>query len=123
MVDDSSPLRSVPVSEIYVQCITDSYSSSEPFWIFAGLNLVYNIKKRYNFSVIMLVKVAPRFGVMLTAMFLSVAFAIMDMTATVHPFGSVGLRGVGPFWKVRRGCTLLLTDADSWHSSPAPSAA
>ncbi|KAI9825793.1 MAG: hypothetical protein M1832_000733 [Thelocarpon impressellum] len=69
----------------------------DPWWIFTCCSLVYNIKKRYHFGLFELVRICPRFGVMLGAMALSIVFLILDVTFSIASFG--GAVGVNPFWK------------------------
>jgi hypothetical protein len=65
------------------------------------LNLVYNIKKRYDFGFIELVRISPRFGVLLVVMTLSVMFLFVDILSVTHVILSKGLPdGINPFWKL-----------------------
>ncbi|KAK6008671.1 hypothetical protein QM012_000574 [Aureobasidium pullulans] len=73
----------------------------DPWWIFTILNLVYNIKKRYDFGFIELVRISPRFGVLLVVMTLSVLFLFVDILSVTHVIPSKGLPdGINPFWKL-----------------------
>jgi hypothetical protein len=73
----------------------------DPWWIFTILNLVYNIKKRYDFGFIELVRISPRFGVLLVVMTLSVLFLFVDILSVTHVIPSSGLPdGINPFWKL-----------------------
>ncbi|KAF2764356.1 hypothetical protein EJ03DRAFT_243830, partial [Teratosphaeria nubilosa] len=73
----------------------------DPWWIFTVLNLLWNIKTRYEFGYIELVRASPRFGVLIGAMFLSIAFIITDICAVTHVFSGAGLPdGINPFWKL-----------------------
>ena len=74
-------------------------SRSDPWWIFTTVNLFWNIKRRYEFSLLELIKVSPRFGVLLGSMLLSVGFIIMDIISVTK----IGLNmpdGLNPFWKL-----------------------
>src|SRR5579871_4384263 len=72
---------------------------SDPWWIFTTLNLFWNIKRRYDFGFVELIKVSPRFGVLLLSMCLSIGFIIVDILS-VTPVLTVGLPdGINPFWK------------------------
>ncbi|KAG8530684.1 uncharacterized protein KY384_004039 [Bacidia gigantensis] len=73
-------------------------TSSDPWWIFTALCLLYNIKKRYNFGYIKLVRTSPRFGLMLVSMLISIVFAIVDVLSATVKFG--GIVGINPYWKL-----------------------
>jgi len=63
------------------------------------MNLFWNIKRRYDFGFVELIRVSPRFGVLLLSMCLSIGFIIVDILS-VTPVLSVGLPdGINPFWK------------------------
>ena len=54
----------------------------DPWWIFSCITLLQVIKKSYSMGIWSLCKKSPRFGIMLSAMFLAVAFTIVDVLAT-----------------------------------------
>lgn len=54
----------------------------DPWWIFSCATLMQVIRKSYGLNVWRLCKKSPRFGVMLVAMFLAVAFTILDILAS-----------------------------------------
>src|SRR5215469_9988338 len=71
----------------------------DPWWIFTTINLFWNIKRRYDFGFVELIRVSPRFGVLLLSMCLSIGFIVVDILS-VTPVLSVGLPdGINPFWK------------------------
>ncbi|CAK1366253.1 hypothetical protein CB0940_09326 [Cercospora beticola] len=73
----------------------------DPWWIFTACSLFYNIKSRYDFGYIELIRVSPRFGVLLAAMLTSIGFLIVDILAVTHAIPSSGLPdGINPFWKL-----------------------
>ncbi|KAI6793089.1 hypothetical protein KC360_g6219 [Hortaea werneckii] len=73
----------------------------DPWWLFTIANLIYNIKSKYEFGLIELIRVSPRFGVLLGAMFLSIAFIIIDILAVTHVISATSLPdGINPFWKL-----------------------
>jgi hypothetical protein len=73
---------------------------SDPWWLFTTCSLFYVIKKQYDFSLFELIKVSPRFGVMLLSMCLSLAFTVFDILSVTGVFSSALPTGVEPFWKV-----------------------
>lgn len=73
----------------------------DPWWLFTVLNLIYNIRGKYEFGIIELIRVSPRFGVLLAAMFMSLAFIIVDILAVSHAISATSLPdGINPFWKL-----------------------
>lgn len=74
---------------------------SDPWWVFTTVSLFYTIKREYNFGIIELVTVSPRFGIMLASMCLSIAFIVVDTCSVLRVFDASSLpTGVEPFWKV-----------------------
>lgn len=73
----------------------------DPWWLFTACNLLYNIKTKYEFGLLELIRVSPRFGVLLSALLLSVAFIILDILSVTHVIPSGALPdGINPFWKL-----------------------
>lgn len=73
----------------------------DPWWIFTICNLLYNIKSRYEFGYIELMRVSPRFGVLLGSMLVSFCFIVVDILAVTQVFAGPNLpNGVNPFWKL-----------------------
>ncbi|RYP04634.1 hypothetical protein DL764_004325 [Monosporascus ibericus] len=68
----------------------------DPWWIFTIVNLFWNIKFRYELGFIEIVKVSPRFAMLLICMCLSVVHIIVDLLS-VTPVISIGV--INPFWK------------------------
>lgn len=52
---------------------------SDPWWIFTTISLFYNIITRYDLSLPQIVRLSPRFAVMLGAMVLSICFLVVDI--------------------------------------------
>ena len=91
------PVRQV--TTYFPRIYTDVYS--DPWWIFTVCSLFWNIKSRYEFSIFEIVKVSPRFGILLLAMLLSIAFIILDILSVTHVIAGPGLPdGINPFWKL-----------------------
>ncbi|KAJ5899591.1 hypothetical protein N7495_004335 [Penicillium taxi] len=72
----------------------------DPWWVFTTFFLFYTIKREYGFGLWELVRISPRFGVMLTAMCLSIAFIVIDLLSVVHVFDDTMQTGINPFWKL-----------------------
>ncbi|KAF1814579.1 hypothetical protein P152DRAFT_279732 [Eremomyces bilateralis CBS 781.70] len=72
----------------------------DPWWIFTTVALIYNIKVRYDLSIWEVIRISPRFGVMLGAMFLSIIFIIIDICSVTQAFQSILPVGINPFWKL-----------------------
>ncbi|KAG4257765.1 hypothetical protein FPRO04_10004 [Fusarium proliferatum] len=68
----------------------------DPWWIFTALNLFWNIKYRYEFKPLELIRISPRFGLLLLSMSLSIIFIIVDLLS-VTPVIPIGY--INPFWK------------------------
>lgn len=69
----------------------------EPWWIFTTIYLVYIIKRCYNLSIDRLVRLEPRFAMLMASIALSLAFIIADVVETARNSSFVGRN---PFWKV-----------------------
>lgn len=72
----------------------------DPWWVAAALFLMYNIKTKYDLSLLQIVRISPRFAVMLGAMFLSIVFIVLDVCSVTHVFNSSLPTGINPFWKL-----------------------
>ncbi|KAH6873882.1 hypothetical protein B0T10DRAFT_416006 [Thelonectria olida] len=68
----------------------------DPWWVFTTANLFWNVKYRYEFGFIEIVRVSPRFGILLLSMCLSLIFITIDIFS-VTPVLAIG--GINPFWK------------------------
>ncbi|GAB7347813.1 hypothetical protein MBLNU459_g5351t1 [Dothideomycetes sp. NU459] len=73
----------------------------DPWWIFTSCSLFWNIKRRYEFSILELCRVSPRFAILLLAMCLSVCFIIVDILSVTHVINGSGTPdGINPWWKL-----------------------
>jgi len=72
----------------------------DPWWIAAAVFLIYNIKTKYDLSLTQIVRISPRFAVMLVAMALSIVFIVLDVLSVTEAFQSVLPVGINPFWKL-----------------------
>jgi hypothetical protein len=62
--------------------------------------LPYTIVTKYNISIIRIIKISPRFGLMLAAMVVSIIFTIVDILSVTGVLHSVLPVGINPFWKL-----------------------
>ncbi|KAN0076338.1 hypothetical protein V8E54_006480 [Elaphomyces granulatus] len=94
-------LKTRPLEPIF-RVVTSQLTAklSDPWWVFTTCSLFYTIKKEYAFGLLELVKVSPRFGIMLVSMCLSIAFIIVDTLSVLNVFSSVLPTGIEPFWKL-----------------------
>ncbi|EXJ94144.1 hypothetical protein A1O1_02537 [Capronia coronata CBS 617.96] len=72
----------------------------DPWWILAACLLIYNIKTKYDLTVTQIIRISPRFAVMLGAMVLSICFIVLDVLSVTSALKSVLPVGINPFWKL-----------------------
>ncbi|RMD42679.1 hypothetical protein DV735_g2429, partial [Chaetothyriales sp. CBS 134920] len=72
----------------------------DPWWIITTVALMYNIKTKYELTIAQIVRISPRFAVMLGSMFLSICFIILDVLSVTAAFKSTLPVGINPFWKL-----------------------
>lgn len=61
---------------------------------------MYNIKSKYDLTIVQIVKISPRFAVMLGAMGLSIVFIILDVLSVTGVLSNALPVGINPFWKL-----------------------
>lgn len=83
-----------------------TYLFSDPWWIFTTINLFWNVKSRYDFQVLEILRISPRFVVLLSAMCLSIVFLLLDILSVTSILRSVLPTGINPFWKVSKANQL-----------------
>lgn len=101
MVYQSSTVRTTDEVSIDQPKLVNNSNTSyrDPWWIFTCLTLFHVIRKCYGTGVFGLVKQSPRFGIMLSAIVLSIIFTIIDIVASIHSFlGKTD--GINPWWKL-----------------------
>lgn len=72
----------------------------DPWWIFSTLNLFWNIHTSYHLPLLSIVRISPRFAVLLTAMTLSIGFIIVDIVSVTSNLKNALPDGLNPFWKL-----------------------
>jgi len=92
----------------------------EPWWIFTTCWLIWQCKSKYQLTVMELLKLSPRFGVMILCMFVSIVFSIVDVVVTVDNLSTD--EGINPFWRVSIliGCRQSTDKASSLLYSRLP---
>lgn len=70
----------------------------DPWWIFTTWKLVSAIGETYGFSILALVRINVRFGVMLGCMFISIAFLLTDVG--VNAARITVASGINPYWRL-----------------------
>lgn len=71
----------------------------DPWWIFSCVTLFHVIRKTYSLKFLKLIAKSPRFGIMLAAILLAIAFTIVDiLSSIIH--GLSGTDGINPYWKL-----------------------
>ena len=68
---------------------TTDVPTRDPWWLFSIFTLFHIIRTSYKFPVLHLIKRSPRFGILLVAIFLSMAFTFMDILSIIIPSLSV----------------------------------
>lgn len=72
----------------------------DPWWVLAAILLVYNIVNKYDITLTQIVRISPRFAVMLGAMLLSIIFIILDVLSVTSVLSGSLPVGINPFWKL-----------------------
>jgi len=73
----------------------------DPWWIFTTVALIWTIKTQYELKLREIIRISPRFGIMLFSMIISIAFIILDILSVTSVFDSSTLPvGINPFWKL-----------------------
>lgn len=72
----------------------------DPWWILTTVYLFWVIKKQYEMTVKEIIRISPRFAVMLLAMLLSIVFIILDIFSVTKVIQLPGRTGINPFWKL-----------------------
>lgn len=73
--------------------------------------LLYNIRTRYDFGLLQLIYISPRFAIVIISMVLSIIFTVIDLLAVTDTLKSIlPIGGINPFWKLAF-VFKLLTDS------------
>ncbi|KAF2640794.1 hypothetical protein P280DRAFT_399486 [Massarina eburnea CBS 473.64] len=71
----------------------------DPWWIITTIYLFIVIKTQYEMTLREIVRISPRFGVMLAAMVIAIIFVICDVLSVTSAMHLAGDTGINPFWK------------------------
>ncbi|KAF1979098.1 hypothetical protein BU23DRAFT_563337 [Bimuria novae-zelandiae CBS 107.79] len=74
----------------------------DPWWIITTVYLFYIIKNHYAMTLRDIIRISPRFGIMLTSMIISISFVICDVCSVTGAIKLAGGAdtGINPFWKL-----------------------
>jgi hypothetical protein len=72
----------------------------DPWWIFTTVFLFWVIKTQYEMTLKEIVRISPRFGIMLLAMVVSIVFIVLDILTVTNALKLPGPTGINPFWKL-----------------------
>lgn len=74
----------------------------DPWWIITTIYLFYIIKTHYAMTIREIVRISPRFGIMLASMLISISFVVCDVCAVTGAIRLAGGAdtGINPFWKL-----------------------
>lgn len=64
------------------------------------MSLVWIIKTQYDLTLKEIIRISPRFGIMLLSMIVSIIFIILDICSVTSAFKSSLPVGINPFWKL-----------------------
>ncbi|KAF2101252.1 hypothetical protein NA57DRAFT_72694 [Rhizodiscina lignyota] len=95
----NNPFLSRKVSWLYIDTVVLSFAywivECDPWWVFTVVTLLYNIQRRYELSMKDIIRVSPRFAVLLMSMCISLIFTILDILSVTSVIASdltVGLK-------------------------------
>lgn len=74
----------------------------DPWWIITTIYLFYIIKTHYAMTIRDVIRISPRFGIMLGSMIVSISFVICDVCSVTGAIKLAGGAdtGINPFWKL-----------------------
>jgi hypothetical protein len=74
----------------------------DPWWIITTVYLFTIIKTHYAMTIRDIIRISPRFGIMLASMLISISFVICDVCAVTGALkiGGNSDTGINPFWKL-----------------------
>jgi hypothetical protein len=88
------------INEIFLKTRPWEALCRDPWWLYTTVMLFWTIKTQYDMTLREIIRISPRFGIMLGAMVLSIIFIILDILSVTHVFKSSLPVGINPFWKL-----------------------
>jgi hypothetical protein len=88
------------VNDIFLRTRPYEALCRDPWWILTTIYLFWVIKTQYEMTVKEIVRISPRFGIMLLAMILSIIFILLDILTVTKAIKLAGTTGINPFWKL-----------------------
>jgi hypothetical protein len=88
------------VNKLFVKTRPWEALCRDPWWIFTTVYLCWVIKTQYEMSLKEIIRISPRFGIMLLSMNLSIIFIILDILTVTGALKLAGTTGINPFWKL-----------------------
>jgi hypothetical protein len=88
------------VNDIFLRTRPYEALCRDPWWIFTTIFLFWVIKTQYEMSMKEIIRISPRFGIMLLAMLLSIVFIVLDILTVTGAWKLAGTTGINPFWKL-----------------------
>jgi len=88
------------VNKIFLKTRPYEALCRDPWWIFTTVYLFWVIKTQYEMTVKEIVRISPRFGIMLLSMVLSIIFIVLDILTVTNAINLAGTTGINPFWKL-----------------------
>jgi hypothetical protein len=61
----------------------------DPWWVFSGVVFFHIIRECYSLNAFKLMRISPRFGILILAIFLAMAFTVVDIISSIVPGLSV----------------------------------
>ncbi|KAI4621454.1 uncharacterized protein J4E87_006671 [Alternaria ethzedia] len=87
------------VNKIFLKTRPYEALCRDPWWILTTIYLFWVIKTQYELSLKEIVRISPRFGIMLLSMLLSIVFIVLDISTVTEAIKLPGATGINPFWK------------------------
>ncbi|KAF2016470.1 hypothetical protein BU24DRAFT_433450 [Aaosphaeria arxii CBS 175.79] len=88
------------INDIFVRTRPWEALCRDPWWIFVTVYLFWIIMTQYELSVKEIIRISPRFGIMLGAMIMSIIFLVLDICSVTGAFQTSLPVGINPFWKL-----------------------
>ncbi|KAF2710800.1 hypothetical protein K504DRAFT_475741 [Pleomassaria siparia CBS 279.74] len=87
------------INELFLKTRPWEALCRDPWWIFTTVALFWTIKSQYEITLKEIIRISPRFAIMLIAMVISIIFIILDICSVTHAI-RIGTIGINPFWKL-----------------------